>query len=47
MIIGQNALDKGGKNILHQYLFGNEIIQNGASKMFNFNNYPQKSRIYR
>jgi len=40
-------LDKGGKNILCHYLFGDEIIQNGASKKFNFNSYPQKNQIYR
>ena len=26
-------MDKGGKNILHHYLSGNEIIQNSASKI--------------
>ena len=32
------------------YLFGDNIVQNGADKIFlkfNFNDYPQKSQIYR
>jgi hypothetical protein len=32
IIINQNALDRG-KSILRHYLFGDGIIQNGASKI--------------
>jgi hypothetical protein len=41
-------VDKGGKNILRHYLFGSEIIQNGASKISQeVQLYPQRNQIYR